>query len=127
METHRRDGAHAITRRTEAGTSPDETLRPAIDPRRGVSDAVLRGLLREPTRDRDRRDRRGDQPRDRAEVRALAKALGLRAEPLEQIAIDKWEPVAQRMELVEPREARADDYRIEFHTADSSGSARIAR
>ena len=40
---------------------------------------------------------RGDQPQDRAEVRALAKALGLRAEPLEQIAIDKWEPVAQRM------------------------------
>jgi glyoxylase-like metal-dependent hydrolase (beta-lactamase superfamily II) len=38
---------------------------------------------------------RGDPPRDRAEVRALAKALGLRAEPLEQIAIDKWEPVAQ--------------------------------
>ena len=31
---------------------------------------------------------RGDHPRDRAEVRALAKALGLRAEPLEQIAID---------------------------------------
>lgn len=40
---------------------------------------------------------RGDQPRDRAEVRALAKALDLRAEPLEQIAIEKWEPVAQRM------------------------------
>lgn len=38
---------------------------------------------------------RGDQARDRAEVRALAKALGLRAEPLEQIAIEKWEPVAQ--------------------------------
>jgi hydroxyacylglutathione hydrolase len=40
---------------------------------------------------------RGDQPRDRAEVRALANGLGLRAAPLEQIAIDKWEPVAQRM------------------------------
>ncbi len=39
---------------------------------------------------------RGDQPRDRAEVRALAKALGLRGEPLEQIAVDKWEPVSQR-------------------------------
>jgi hydroxyacylglutathione hydrolase len=39
---------------------------------------------------------RGDRPRDRAEVRALAKALGLRAAPLEQIAIDKWEPVAQQ-------------------------------
>lgn len=40
---------------------------------------------------------RGDRPKDRAEVRALAKALGLRAEPLERIAIDKWEPVAQQM------------------------------
>lgn len=40
---------------------------------------------------------RGDRPKDRAEVRALAKALGLRAESLEQIAVDKWEPVAQRM------------------------------
>lgn len=38
---------------------------------------------------------RGDQPKDRMEVRALAKALGLRAAALEQIAIDKWEPVAQ--------------------------------
>jgi len=40
---------------------------------------------------------RGDQLRDRAEVRALAQALGLRAGPLEQIAVHKWEPVAQRM------------------------------
>lgn len=40
---------------------------------------------------------RGDQPRDRTKVLALAKALGLRAGPLEQIAIDKWEPVVQRM------------------------------
>lgn len=38
---------------------------------------------------------RGDQPRDRMEVRALAKALGLRGAALEEIAIDKWEPVAQ--------------------------------
>jgi len=39
---------------------------------------------------------RGDRPRDRTEVRALAMALGLRAEPLAQIAIEQWEPVAQR-------------------------------
>jgi glyoxylase-like metal-dependent hydrolase (beta-lactamase superfamily II) len=39
---------------------------------------------------------RGDQARDRTEVRALAKALGLRAAPLEQIALDKWEPVPQQ-------------------------------
>jgi len=39
---------------------------------------------------------RGDQPRDRMEVRALAKALGLRPGPLEQIAIEKWEPLVQQ-------------------------------
>lgn len=38
---------------------------------------------------------RGDRPRDRTEVRALAHALGLRAEPLAQIAIEQWEPAAQ--------------------------------
>jgi len=39
---------------------------------------------------------RGDPPRDRAEVRALARALGLKAPALEQIAIDKWKPVDQQ-------------------------------
>ena len=39
---------------------------------------------------------RGEQVRDRAAVQALAEALGLRAEPLAQIAIDKWEPLPQR-------------------------------
>jgi glyoxylase-like metal-dependent hydrolase (beta-lactamase superfamily II) len=38
---------------------------------------------------------RGVRPPDRIEVRALAKALGLRPGPLEQIAVKKWEPVAQ--------------------------------
>jgi len=35
---------------------------------------------------------RGDQPRDRAEVRALATTLGLRHGPLEQIVLEKWVP-----------------------------------
>lgn len=35
---------------------------------------------------------RGDQPRDRAEVRALATTLGLRLGPLEQIVLEKWVP-----------------------------------
>ncbi|MDH5668350.1 MAG: MBL fold metallo-hydrolase [Nitrospira sp.] len=39
---------------------------------------------------------RGEPVRSRAEVQALAQALGLRAEPLGQIAIDQWEPQAQR-------------------------------
>ncbi len=37
---------------------------------------------------------RGDQPRDRAEVRALADTLGLRLGPLEHIVLDKWMPQA---------------------------------
>ena len=39
----------------------------------------------------------GGQPHDPADVRMLAKALGLRSTPLEQVAIDKWEPVAQQV------------------------------
>ena len=39
---------------------------------------------------------RGGPVRGRAEVQALAQALGLRAEPLGQISIDQWEPQAQR-------------------------------
>ena len=35
---------------------------------------------------------RGDQPRDRAEVGALATTLGLRLGPLEQIVLEKWVP-----------------------------------
>ena len=35
---------------------------------------------------------RGNQVRDRAELRAVANALGLRVMPLEQIALDKWLP-----------------------------------
>ena len=35
---------------------------------------------------------RGDQPRDRSEVRALATTLGLRLGPLEQIVLEKWVP-----------------------------------
>src|ERR1044071_1554290 len=40
---------------------------------------------------------RGGVPHDPADVRVLAKALDLRSAPLEQIVIDKWEPVAQRV------------------------------
>ena len=38
---------------------------------------------------------RGVCPPDRMEVQALAEALGLRPGPLEQIAMEKWEPLAQ--------------------------------
>ena len=67
---------------------------------------------------------RGDQPRDRAEVRALAKALGLRAEPLEQIAIDKWEPVAQRMPpWVDMVQGAINGYGVQGYVLHDEGEA----
>ncbi len=67
---------------------------------------------------------RGDRPRDRAEVRALAKALGLRAESLEQIAIDKWEPVAQRMPpWVEMVHGSINGYGVQGYILHDEGEA----
>lgn len=67
---------------------------------------------------------RGDQRRDRAEVGALAKALGLRAEPLEQIAIDKWEPVAQRTpSWVEMVHGSINGYGVQGYVVHDEGEA----
>ncbi|MDF0649952.1 MAG: MBL fold metallo-hydrolase [Nitrospira sp.] len=67
---------------------------------------------------------RGDQPRDRTEVRALAKALGLRPEPLDQIAIDKWEPVAQRMPpWVELVHGSINGYGVQGYVVHDEGEA----
>lgn len=67
---------------------------------------------------------RGDQPRDRAEVRALANGLGLRAAPLEQIAIDKWEPVAQRMPpWVEIVQGSINGYGVQGYVLHDQGEA----
>jgi glyoxylase-like metal-dependent hydrolase (beta-lactamase superfamily II) len=67
---------------------------------------------------------RGDQPRDRAEVRALAQALGLRAEPLEQIAIEKWEPVAQRTPpWVEMVQGSISGYGVQGYIVHDEGEA----
>jgi hydroxyacylglutathione hydrolase len=67
---------------------------------------------------------RGDQPRDRAEVQALAKGLGLRAEPLEQIAIDKWEPVAQRTPpWVETVQGSINGYGVQGYVVHDDGEA----
>lgn len=67
---------------------------------------------------------RGDQPRDRAEVRALAKALGLRVQPLEQIAIDKWEPVAQHMPpWVEMVHGSINGYGVQGYVVHHEGEA----
>ena len=67
---------------------------------------------------------RGGQARDRAEVRALAKALGLRAEPLEQIAIDKWEPVAQHQPAwVETVQGSINGYGVQGYILHDEGEA----
>jgi glyoxylase-like metal-dependent hydrolase (beta-lactamase superfamily II) len=67
---------------------------------------------------------RGDQPQDRAEVRALAKALGLRTEPLQQIAIEKWEPVTQRMPpWVEMVHGSINGYGVQGYVLHDEGEA----
>lgn len=67
---------------------------------------------------------RGDRPRDRAEVRALAKALGLRAEPLVQIAIEKWGPVAQHMPpWVEMIQGTISGYGVQGYIVFDEGEA----
>ena len=67
---------------------------------------------------------RGDPPRDRAEVRALAKALGLRPGPLEQIAIDQWEPsVASPISWVETVRGSINGYGVQGYVVYDGGEA----
>jgi len=67
---------------------------------------------------------RGDRVRDCAEVRALAKGLGLRPGPLEQIAIEKWEPVAQRpMAWVETIQGSINGYGVQGYVVHGGGEA----
>ncbi len=67
---------------------------------------------------------RGDPPRDRTEVRALAKALGLRPGPLEQIAIDQWEPsVASPISWVETVRGSINGYGVQGYVVYDGGEA----
>ncbi len=67
---------------------------------------------------------RGDPPRDRAEVRALAKALGLRPGPLEQIAIDQWEPsVVSPISWVETVRGSINGYGVQGYVVYDGGEA----
>ena len=67
---------------------------------------------------------RGVRPPDRIEVRALAKALGLRPGPLEQIAIEKWEPVAQPpMAWVETIQGSINGYGVQGYVVHDGGEA----
>jgi len=67
---------------------------------------------------------RGDQPRDRAEVRALATALGLRLVPLEQIVLEKWVPQPIPSILgIETIQGEINGYAVNGYIVHDSGEA----
>jgi hydroxyacylglutathione hydrolase len=67
---------------------------------------------------------RGDPPRDRAELQALAKALKLRPAPLEQIAIHKWVPVPQQPPAwVETVHGSINGYGVQGYILHDQGEA----
>ena len=67
---------------------------------------------------------RGVRSPDRNEVRVLAEALGLRSGPLEQIAIEKWESVAQPpMAWVERIQGSINGYGVQGYVVHDSGEA----
>jgi len=67
---------------------------------------------------------RGRQPRDRSQVQALAKALHLRPEPLEQIAIDKWDPASHiALSGVETIHGSVGGYAVQGYILHDRGEA----
>ncbi|MBY0247036.1 MAG: MBL fold metallo-hydrolase [Nitrospiraceae bacterium] len=93
--------------RTGLGLSAGDASR-----RAGLSDGVIAAL------------ERGEQARDRAELLALANALGLRGEPLAQIAIDKWEPLAQRQpDWIETVHGSIGGYDVQGYIVHDEGEA----
>lgn len=67
---------------------------------------------------------RGVCPPDRMEVQTLAKALGLRSGPLEQIAIEKWEPaVVSQVSWVETVRGSINGYGVQGYVVHNDGEA----
>ncbi len=67
---------------------------------------------------------RGDQPRDRAELRALAAALGLRLAALEQIVLEKWLPrPLPSMPGIETVHGEIGGYPVKGYIVHDSGEA----
>lgn len=67
---------------------------------------------------------RGEPVRDRAAVRALAECLGLRAEPLAQIALDRWEPAAQHQpEWIRTVQGSIGGYGVQGYIVSDEGEA----
>jgi len=67
---------------------------------------------------------RGDPLRDRAELRAVAHALGLRLTPLEQIVLDKWLPQPlPSMPGIETVHGEISGYAVKGYIVHDSGEA----
>ncbi|HEU4684541.1 MAG TPA: MBL fold metallo-hydrolase [Nitrospira sp.] len=67
---------------------------------------------------------RGHPPRDREQVRAVAHGLALKAEALEHIAIDHWEPAAQRaLSWVETVHGSVGGYGVQGYIVQDQGEA----
>jgi transcriptional regulator with XRE-family HTH domain len=67
---------------------------------------------------------RGIRLPDRNEVRALAKVLGLRSGPLEQIVIEQWEPaVASPVPWVETVRGSINGYGVQGYVVHDGGEA----
>jgi hydroxyacylglutathione hydrolase len=67
---------------------------------------------------------RGDQPRDMAEMRALATTLELRLDPLEQIVRGKWVPHAMLpIPGIETIEGEINGYAVNGYIVHDSGEA----
>ena len=67
---------------------------------------------------------RGVRPPGRNEVRALAQALGLRAGPLEHIAIEQWEPaVAPKVPWIETVRGSIGGYGVQGYVVHDGGEA----
>jgi hydroxyacylglutathione hydrolase len=67
---------------------------------------------------------RGGHPHDRSDVRVLAKALKLRSAPLEQIVIDKWEPVSQPVPAwIETVHGSVSGYGVQGYILHDEGEA----
>jgi glyoxylase-like metal-dependent hydrolase (beta-lactamase superfamily II) len=67
---------------------------------------------------------RGEQVRDQAAVQVLAEALRLRAEPLAQIALGQWEPMAQHQpEWIQTVEGSIGGYGVHGYIVHDHGEA----
>jgi hydroxyacylglutathione hydrolase len=66
----------------------------------------------------------GDHPRNRADVRALATALGLRPTPLEQIVLEKWVPQPiPTIREIETIRGEINGYAVNGYIVHDSGEA----